>query len=194
MDFIGQVLIVFRIFSEPFGYRALQKGNTGIGNAGKTVYPSVGDLLVAFHASTPFLHLPVHDYRCFQPGIYQKLFMTPDTIVLNHFCTRLQNPDHLSLLPKGEQGGVSQPVVGLEVVFIENIVVGYVAIVAMRFFAVRTVVPGRILGSHNMAVNTRFRPVRKIGMSLAEVKRKQPQSCKYPRCYDDGNPPPGWWK
>ena len=47
-----------------------------------------------------------------------------------------------------------EPVLGLEVIFVEDIVVGHMTIVAAGPLPVRTVGPCCILGSHYVAVDT----------------------------------------
>ena len=47
-----------------------------------------------------------------------------------------------------------EPVLRLEVILVEDIVVGHLTVVAVGPLPVRTMVPCCVLGSHNMAVDT----------------------------------------
>ena len=85
-----------------------------------------------------------------QPG------MTPDTVFLDHMLTLLFDHDHLGFLPECEQGGMPEAVLGFEIVFIQDIVVGHMAVIAMRMLPVRAVVPGGILWRHDVAVHAGF--------------------------------------
>jgi len=129
----------------------------------------MGDFPVTFYAATPFPDPPVHPYGGFEFGIYQQFLMTPDTVVLHHPGAGFQNTNYLPLHSQGEQGRVAQSVVGFKIILTENIVVRHMAIVAMGIFAMRTVVPGGILGRHDMAVDTSFRPVGKIEMGFPQI-------------------------
>jgi hypothetical protein len=86
--------------------------------------------------------------------------MTADTILMYHISSGLMNKNYLWFKPEGKHGCVAHSVFGLKKVFVENVVVRYMAIVAIGVFAVRTVPPGGILRRHNMAIDTGFRLIR----------------------------------
>lgn len=46
----------------------------------------------------------------------------------------------------------------------------YVAVVAVGYFPMRTVVPGDVLGSHQVAVDAGFGVIGKVGGSVAELQ------------------------
>jgi hypothetical protein len=65
-------------------------------------------------------------------------------------------------------------------------------IVAVGFLTVGTVVPGGILGGHDVTVDTCFWFVGKIKMGFPQVNRKKTQTCKNP-CKDQDRKTPLWW-
>lgn len=88
--------------------------------------------------------------------------MAPYTIGVHHFPACLMNENNLRFIPESEYSCMSQTILGLEIEFIQDVVMGHMAIVTMGFLTVGTVIPCGILRSHNVAVNTCFRLVAKI--------------------------------
>ena len=88
--------------------------------------------------------------------------MTTDTILMNNFLTSLVNENDLRFEAQGKHGGMTHSILGFKKIFIENIVVWNMAIVAIGIFAVRTMRPGGILRRHDVAIDASFRIVRQI--------------------------------
>jgi hypothetical protein len=109
-------------------------------------------------------------YKAHHPGIRYLILMAADAVALDHGYGRAQGFDHLRLGPKGEDGGMIQAILGFKKVFIEHIVLRYVAVVAMGYLAVGAVVPGNVLGGHQVAVHTGLGVVGKIGNGIAHLK------------------------
>ena len=99
--------------------------------------------------------------------------MTADAVLMHHLLSGFVNEDNLRFEPKGKHGSVAHSVFCLEKIFVENIVVWNMAIVAMCYPAVRTVRPCGILGRHYVAVGAGLRIVRKIGIRLRNVENKE---------------------
>ena len=92
----------------------------------------------------------------------KQIRMASYAVPVNNFPAGFLYKNNLWLPAKGEDCRMSQTVLRLEKIFAENIIMRNVAFVTVSFFAVRTVIPCRILRSHNMAVDTSFRLVAKI--------------------------------
>src|SRR5690554_395346 len=100
---------------------------------------------VAFGTSSAgHMNIMVFD-RCIQFWIYKQLFMTANTIVMNHPGTIVLDEYNLRLIPKGKDGCMSQSVFCFKIIMVENVVVRNMTIVACRHFPVRTMAPGGIL-------------------------------------------------
>ena len=80
--------------------------------------------------------------------------MTPEAIILYHTFPFLLDKNDLGFFAKGENGGMPEAILGLEIVFIDCIVMGDMAIITVGPFPMRAVIPGRILGRHDVAVHT----------------------------------------
>jgi len=124
-----------------------------------------------------------------KPAVGQKLTMAPDAVLMNNLLTRFLDKDHLRFKPQSEHGSVPQPVLCLEVILVEYIVVGDMTVVAVGPFTMGTVVPGCILGSHNVAVDTCFRLVAQVRGCVGYVKRKYPQPGKNTKRQDNRKSP-----
>jgi hypothetical protein len=98
-----------------------------------------------------------------QLAIGDEWIVAPDTVVLYGMFSLLLDEDHLRLGPEGKDCGMPHSVLRFEIVFVKDIVVRHVTVVAMRVFPVRTVGPGGILGCHDMTVGTGFRFVGEVG-------------------------------
>jgi hypothetical protein len=92
--------------------------------------------------------------------------MTSYAVLVNHFLPGFLYIDNLGFSPERENCCMSKTVLCLEKVFVENIIMGYMAFIAVCFFTVGAVIPGSILGSHDMTVYTGLRLVAKIGSGI----------------------------
>jgi len=154
------------------GNRTFKQGDPGIGYAGKTVHPPVRNFLVAFNATLSFANLSVHCHRCFQFRIHKEFFMATDAIALHDPGPGFQDSDHLPFHTQGEEGGMTQTIIGFEIILIENIVVRNMTIVAVCILAVGTVCPRGILRGHDVAVDTCFGSVGEVEVSLPQIHGK----------------------
>jgi len=141
----------------------------GKGYTGETVDPAMGNFLVTFDTPSSFANFAVHVHGSFQFRIDQQVFMTPDAVGLDLPAPRFQDPDHLPFHPQREKRGMPQSVVGFEIILVDNIVMRHMAVVAMGFLPVRTVIPGGILGRHDVTVHAGFRFVGEVQMGFPEV-------------------------
>ena len=87
--------------------------------------------------------------------ISDQIDMTPNTVILNGGFSRFLDADDLRFPSHGEDGRVAHPVLSLERVLAEDIILRYVTVVAGRGFPVTASLPGRVLGSHDVAVHAR---------------------------------------
>lgn len=97
--------------------------------------------------------------------------MTPEAIVLDHMLSLLLDKDDLGFFSKGKNGGMSEAILGLKIIFINRIVMWNMAIVAIGPLSVRAVIPGGILWGHDVAVHTGSRVIRQIGVCPGNVKQ-----------------------
>lgn len=104
--------------------------------------------------------------------------MTPDTICLDDTDAGFLNPDDLRLCTKSKDGCVPESILGLKEILVKYIVVWYMTVVANGNFAMRTVLPCRVLGSHQMTVNARLRVIGQVRVSTTHVKKKSPNTCQ----------------
>jgi len=88
--------------------------------------------------------------------------MTPEAIVLHHTFTLLLNEDDLRFFSKCENSGMPEAILGLEIVFIDCIVMGDMAIITIGPLPVRAMIPGGILGRHNVTIHTGGRIIRQV--------------------------------
>ena len=80
--------------------------------------------------------------------------VTAYAVLHDDLCTLIDCLDGLSFLARDELIDVVHPILALEEVLAEDVVVWDVAVVARRIACVRTVHPRRIVRSHNVAVDT----------------------------------------
>ena len=106
--------------------------------------------------------------------------MATNTIFLYHCLPWSVHLNHLWFHTEGEHRGVTQTVVRFEIVFAKNVVVRHVAIVTHGIATVRGVHPRSVLRLHNMAVHTRLRVVRQIGMRFGYIKNIPAKPYQYP--------------
>ena len=78
--------------------------------------------------------------------------MAADAIIMHCLFPFFFYKDDLGLPAQCENSGMPESIFTLEIIFIEYIVLRNMTIVAMGCFAMRTVAPGSILGSHDMAI------------------------------------------
>ena len=112
-------------------------------------------IAVAVPAGLPSPALSVHigDATCIdQLGIER--CVAAHAVLHYDLCTLVDRLDGLSLLARDELIDVVHPVLALEEVLAEDVVVRDVAIVARGVACVRTMHPRRIVRSHNVAVDT----------------------------------------
>jgi len=84
---------------------------------------------------------------------------------------------------------VPESVFRLEIVFVEHIVMGNVAVVAVRPLTMGAVRPGSVLRGHDMAIDTGFRFVGEIGGGIGDFQDKNAESEKDAQQNDHGNFP-----
>ncbi len=137
------------------------------------------------HLPVAFPAFPLTSLTVIMIGIPHQFFiryefgMTVNTVGLHHFPAFLFYKDHLGFSPQGKYGGMTQTVLCLEIIFIKNIIMRNMAVIAMGMLSVGTVAPGGILRRHDMAVHTGFGFVRKIGWSIADMEHISGQSKEY---------------
>jgi hypothetical protein len=73
-----------------------------------------------------------------EPGVMYQVAMATQAILLYYMPAILPNENGLRFQPHGKHVCMPHPVLGFEIIFIENVVVGHMAIVAMCNFPVRT--------------------------------------------------------
>jgi hypothetical protein len=88
--------------------------------------------------------------------------MTSDAVFLNYINACLLNANYLRLGPGSENGCMTQPVLSLEQILPEEIVLRYVTVVANGCLPVAAVHPRCILGKHYMAVDAGLGIIGKI--------------------------------
>jgi len=81
--------------------------------------------------------------------------MAAYTVFHYHGGTLVDCLNNLFFASYRENGGVTHAIFAFKVIFAENIVLGYMTIVACGVSGVRTVIPGGIKRRHDMAVYTR---------------------------------------
>jgi hypothetical protein len=79
---------------------------------------------------------------------------------------------------KGENRGVPHAVLCFKKVVTENVAVRHMTVVAIGILTVRIVRPSRILGCHDVAVDTSLWIIGQVGMSPGNVKCKEEQAKK----------------
>jgi len=109
----------------------LGQGYAGIGNTREAVYPPVRCLLVAAPALPLFPVIVSLAGEVFNWILCQEVLMAPDTVVLDHLLACFFDVDNLRFQPEGEHGSMPHPVFCLKVVFIQDIIMRYVAVIAM---------------------------------------------------------------
>jgi hypothetical protein len=90
------------------------------------------------------------------------LLMTSDTIIFYNIYSCFTDENHLRLGTHRKYRGMSQSVFGFEIVFVENIIMRHMAVVATGFSPVGTVAPGGILRCHDVAVHAGFGIIRQV--------------------------------
>lgn len=103
--------------------------------------------------------------------IDDKVGVAPDAIILNNPGAGFFDEDDLRFGPQGKYGCMSHTVFGLEIVSVQHIIVGNMAIVAGGIFPVCTVKPGGILWCHDVAVDAGFGVIGKVGRGIGQVQQ-----------------------
>jgi len=75
------------------------------------------------------------------------------------------------------------------VIFVQDGIVRYVAIVTVCIFPVRTVLPGCILGRHNVAVYAGSWIIAQIGRGTGNMHQKKEKTCQDGQKYNNRNFP-----
>jgi hypothetical protein len=92
-------------------------------------------------------------------------------VFLYHSDTSLFDLYYLRLGPHGENGGMPESVLSLKQIVVKKIIMWHMAVVAGSYLPVGTVLPGGILWSHYMTVNTGFRIIRQVRMCPGDIKQ-----------------------
>ena len=92
----------------------------------------------------------------------EQICMTPEAVVLYNLFSLLLDKDYLRFLAECEDGSMSEAILCLEIVFIDCIVMGDMAIITIGPFPMRAVIPGGILGCHDVAVHAGRRIIRQV--------------------------------
>lgn len=131
--------------------------------------PSMRNFPVAFPACSVRSVFKMVGCKAQHTGISYLAFVASDAIILNYFNRRAQRFNNFRFRPRGENGRMVQPILGFEEVFVKYIVMRHMAVVAMGHFPVGAMIPGNVLGSHDVAIDTSLRVIGKIGGSVAEA-------------------------
>jgi hypothetical protein len=94
--------------------------------------------------------------KCKHVVIVYGIGMTANTVLLYNLLSCLQNKNNLGFAPQRKYCGVAQAIFGLEIIFVNNIIMRHMTIVAIGDFPMSAVVPCGKLGSHDMAIDTGF--------------------------------------
>jgi hypothetical protein len=117
--------------------------------------------------------------------IGNNLCMTPDTVGLYYFFSFVLYKNYLGFPAEGENCGMPQAVLCFEIVFVQKVVVGHMAIVAICNLAMGTMRPCGILGSHDMAVNTGGRLIGQIRCGPRDMQNINSNSGYYSQHYNN---------
>jgi len=94
-----------------------------------------------------------------------------NAVVHDHLGAGINGLQRVCFAPDGENGGVAQPIFGLEVILVEDVILRHVTIVTGGVLPVRAVHPRGVIGGHEVAVHARFRLVGKITVG-ARMRKK----------------------
>jgi hypothetical protein len=152
--------ISFLLLFVPFG-AAFQPGfNQSIWCGREAIYPAVRGFPVTFKTLPVFQMILV-------PGEYTSKilhahhpFVASYAIGLHCNLSGFSDVDHLGFAAHGKNCGMAKPVLSLEEVFAEKIVVRYMTIIAGSHIPVRAVGPVTVLGVHYMTIDTCFGIIR----------------------------------
>jgi hypothetical protein len=76
-----------------------------------------------------------------------------------YFLAGFMNKDNLGFTAQGIYACMAQTIFCFKIVFVHKIIMRDMTVIAMGYFTVRTMVPGGILRSHDVAVYTGLGPV-----------------------------------
>ncbi len=119
-----------------------------------------------------------------------QLCMATDAVVHDDSRAAVECLDGLWLAAHSEDRRVAQAVHAFEKPFPGKTLVGYVAIVTGSVAAMRTVVPGGIVGSHDMAIHTARRIIRQVTPGSGGKDGIGSETTHDSRCYDSEQPHP----
>lgn len=91
-----------------------------------------------------------------------KVIMAALAVSLYHFSTRFMHDDRFGDIPQCEYGGMTQPVLGFEIVLPDEIVLRHMTVITGGMLPVRAVKPGSVLRSHDMTVYAGSRIIRQV--------------------------------
>ena len=104
---------------------------------------------------------------------------------------RADKPDDLRLPTHGKHRGMPQPVLGLEAVLSRQRRVRHVTIVARGHVGMAAVLPGDVLGSHNVAIHARLWGVAQVRSGAGDVKHEERHAARYAQQDESCRPPAG---
>jgi hypothetical protein len=102
--------------------------------------------------------------------------MTSLTVLLYYPYSVFLNLDYLRFCPHGKNGGMPQPIFCFKKIGSKNVVLGHMAIITGRNLSMRTMLPGSILRSHYMAIDTGFWVVGQVRMGIRHIKQVGPDT------------------
>ena len=91
-------------------------------------------------------------------------FMAPDTIFPDHIPGFIFHDDYLWFEAKGKHGSVVESVFGFKKIFVENVVVRYMTVVASGHSSVGIMRPAGIVRNHHMTIDAGFGVVAQVGL------------------------------
>lgn len=112
--------------------------------------------------------LLVCHFSCLHKLLIQ-LGVAANTIVVYHLLACRNSLHRLRLLSHREYIGVPQAVFGFEKVFVQDIIVRYMAIVARRHHLMRRVLPRCIVGTHHVTIDADLRIIRKVAVGFRHI-------------------------
>lgn len=122
--------------------------------AGERVGPSVGYISVAVPAT--LLRSIVDLGACEHASLDEvlvELCVTAYAVVINDTLAACHGTHHLWFTPSGKDGRMAQTVSPFRIVIVEDIIVWHVAVGTLSALAMRTVLPGRVVRLHDVALN-----------------------------------------
>lgn len=132
-------------------------------------------------------------YKGIHFGISHLVLMAADAVVLDDLDRGRSGLNDLRLPSHREDRSMVESVFCFEEVLVGDVVVRYMAVVAVSHFPVGAMRPCDVLGLHDVAVDTGLGIVRQVGRGITEIKQENPKSNH--QGHDKGrgwSPFPGW--